>query len=117
MQQLLLNTANRLHADFPALHIPLEYALLVAIISVTFAVYFGQLNVRRNRRLDDTNAAASMAKIEVCLQYIEKGVDHIRHDMKAIKDEISEHGERITLVESSTHQAHKRLDEIAKRKE
>ena len=99
----------------PHLQIPLEYALLVAIISVTFAVYFGQINVKRNRRLDDTNTAANMAKIETCLQYIEKGIDNIRHDMKSIKAEINEHRERITLVESSTSQAHKRLDEMAKR--
>ena len=46
--------------------------------------------------------------------YIRKGVDDIRIDLKASEKQMVALGERVTRVEESTKQAHKRLDTIEK---
>ncbi|EKS8367521.1 hypothetical protein QC457_006355, partial [Bacillus cereus] len=48
------------------------------------------------------------------LGYIRKGVDDIRIDLKASEKQMVALGERVTRVEESTKQAHKRLDTIEK---
>ena len=100
----------------PQLQIPLEYALLVAIVSASFAIVFGQANLRRNRKLDDQLSANLITRLEVKLEHIDKGVGLIHQDMRDIKQQINEHRERIALVEATAGQAHKRLDELAGRR-
>lgn len=46
--------------------------------------------------------------------YIRKGVDDIRIDLKANERQMIVLGERITRVEESSKQAHKRLDALEK---
>ena len=48
------------------------------------------------------------------LEYISKGVDDIRIDQKASERQMVSFGERITRVEESSKQAHKRLDNLEK---
>jgi len=93
-----------------------EYALLVAIVSVLFAIYSGIANLSRNRKHDDQKEAASGAKIEESLKRIDAGVTDIKHDMRTIKDEIKETRERVIKVEESAKQAHKRIDSIENKK-
>jgi len=53
------------------------------------------------------------AKVSTELGYIRKGVDDIRIDLKANEKNITVLQERVTRVEESSKQAHKRIDEIA----
>ena len=48
--------------------------------------------------------------------YIKAGIDDLKSEVRAIKSEISELNMRLTRVEESTKQAHKRIDEIIKEK-
>ena len=54
------------------------------------------------------------AEVKTELGYIRKGVDDIRIDLKASEKQMVALGERVTRVEESTKQAHKRLDTIEK---
>ncbi|WP_000327673.1 hypothetical protein, partial [Bacillus thuringiensis] len=54
------------------------------------------------------------AEVKAELGYIRKGVDDIRIDLKASEKQMVALGERVTRVEESTKQAHKRLDTIEK---
>ncbi|MEB8733205.1 hypothetical protein P4G91_19410, partial [Bacillus cereus] len=57
------------------------------------------------------------AEVKAELGYIRKGVDDIRIDLKASEKQMVALGERVTRVEESTKQAHKRLDTIEKENE
>ncbi|MBJ8025932.1 hypothetical protein, partial [Bacillus cereus] len=54
------------------------------------------------------------AEVKAELGYIRKGVDDIRIDLKASEKQMVALGERVTRVEESTKQAHKRLDTLEK---
>ena len=103
--------------QIPHLQISLEYALLVAIISTTSTILLGQANNRRNRRIDDQLSASVIARLEVKLEHIDKGVGLVQHEMREINQQFIEHRERLVLVEASTGQAHKRIDDLVSRKQ
>lgn len=94
----------------------MEYALLVSIISVLFAIYAGVISLRRFQRQDDQAESAMLARVTLSLEHINDGITTIRHDVCEIKADIKEHGERIVKVEESSKQAHKRLDEMTARR-
>lgn len=48
--------------------------------------------------------------------YIKAGIDDLKSEVRAIKTEMSELNMRLTRVEESTKQAHKRIDEMVKEK-
>ncbi|ENH96733.1 hypothetical protein J416_09554 [Gracilibacillus halophilus YIM-C55.5] len=51
--------------------------------------------------------------IETKLDNISNGVDNIRIDLRANEKRVSDIDNRLTRVEESTKQAHKRIDEIS----
>ncbi|WP_019779247.1 hypothetical protein, partial [Streptococcus sobrinus] len=54
------------------------------------------------------------ADVKAELVYISKGVDDIRHDIRAKETQMILLGERVTRVEESAKQAHRRLDNMEK---
>lgn len=69
----------------------------------------------RDTREDTREAQAEAAKqtlVETKLDYISKGVDDIRLDIKAQDRKIQDVVERVTRLEESTKSAHKRIDSI-----
>jgi len=67
-----------------------------------------------NKQKEVKNDTQQDAQIKARLDYISKGVDDIRIDQKASEKLLSAHGERITRLEESTKQAHKRIDNLDK---
>lgn len=57
------------------------------------------------------------AELKAELGYIRKGVDDIRIDLKANENKWAHLSERVTRVEESSKQAHKRLDSLKMREE
>ncbi|MFV0915180.1 hypothetical protein ACK8HD_14005 [Enterococcus faecium] len=93
----------------------IDVGVLIAVIGVLVALgslligFFGyQLNKSKNVKNDGQQSAETKAKLE----YIIKGVDDIRIDQKASDRQMILIGERITRVEESSKQAHKRLDKV-----
>ncbi|MEH7122127.1 hypothetical protein V7127_02660 [Bacillus sp. JJ1773] len=87
-----------------------EIGVLIAIggLLVSFLAY--QLNRTKEVKTDTRQDA----KIQAQLDYIGKGVDDIRIDLKANERQMVAHGERITRLEESAKQAHKRIDTLEK---
>ncbi|MCP8969731.1 hypothetical protein [Ectobacillus ponti] len=85
-----------------------ELGVLIAIASLAVAYLGYSLNRKRDMRADVQQDAEVKAK----LTYIQRGVDDIRLDIKASERKISDLGERVTRVEESAKQAHKRLDAV-----
>ncbi|WP_117168884.1 hypothetical protein [Paraliobacillus sediminis] len=85
---------------------------LIAILSVIIA-YLTYQSKKTNLTKSDTK---ENAEVKAGLDYIRKGVDDIRIDLKANEKQINHLSERVTRVEESSKQAHKRIDKISPEK-
>lgn len=92
-----------------------ELGLLLTILSVVVAILGYQLN-KQNQKTNQLKEAKSEshqdARLQTQLDYISRGVDDIRIDLKANEKQIVQLGERVTRVEESSKQAHKRIDKM-----
>ena len=85
-----------------------EIAVLIGIGSFLIGLFtFG-----RNRDKDVKNDATKSAVIETKLDSIGQAVDSIRIDVRASEQRWNAVSDRVTRVEESAKQAHKRLDKI-----
>ena len=85
-----------------------ELGIVLTVLSLIVAYQGYQLNKTKSAKDDGKQTAEVSAQ----LQYISKGVDDIRIDIKANEKQMQVLGERVTRVEESTKQAHKRLDKV-----
>jgi hypothetical protein len=99
----------------------IEIGVVLSILSLIIAFQGYALNKQKqvqDKSKSETNDAKSDAKesaeIKAQLGYISKGVDDIRIDLKANEKQIGALGERVTRIEESAKQAHKRLDKLDK---
>ena len=84
--------------------VALACSLLGAIISyLTF-----QKNTRKDIKLETREETETRTKLD----YISKGVDDIRIDIKAQQRDIQELKERVIKTEESVKAAHRRLDTL-----
>ncbi|MCQ6306054.1 hypothetical protein [Bacillus cereus] len=88
----------------------IEIGVLIGALSLAIS-YFGYA-LNRSKLIKSDGQQSAEVKAE--LGYIRKGVDDIRIDLKASERQMVALGERVTRVEESTKQAHKRLDTIEK---
>ncbi|MDR7318932.1 hypothetical protein [Brevibacillus nitrificans] len=88
---------------------------LIAIISVASAltgIAVGWTGKARTARQDIAQQASADTNLKVDVEYIKRGVDDIRAEQRSQGKEIEKLAERVTRVEESAKQAHKRLDRI-----
>ncbi|OWT48026.1 hypothetical protein [Bacillus sp. K2I17] len=88
----------------------IEFGLLLALLSLAVSYLGYSLNRTKAVKSDGQENAEMKAE----LGYIRKGVDDIRIDQKASEKQMILFGERITRVEESSKQAHKRIDTLEK---
>ncbi|TCJ01566.1 hypothetical protein [Cytobacillus praedii] len=91
----------------------IEIGVLIAVGGLLLTYLGYQLNRTKEVKTDSQQDA----QIKAQLDYIGKGVDDIRIDLRANERQMIAHGERITRLEESAKQAHKRLDAFAKKEE
>jgi peptidoglycan hydrolase CwlO-like protein len=87
-----------------------EIGIVIAILGLVVSYQAYQLNKTKDVKTDTQESAELKAE----LGYIRKGVDDIRIDLKANEKQMVALGERITRVEESSKQAHKRIDNLEK---
>ena len=102
--------------------VTIELTILISGVSVAFAVYFGIVNVRRNRTVDERDRTADeckdvsqMTTVIVKLENIGTTTTEIKCDLNTLKNDLRATSERLVRVEESTKSAHKRLDAIDER--
>lgn len=88
----------------------IEIGALIAFLMLVIAYLGYSLNKTKEIKSDGQQSAEVRAE----LGYIRKGVDDIRIDIKANEKQIVTLGERVTRVEESSKQAHKRIDNLEK---
>ena len=92
----------------------IEAALLISGISVTFGIYQGVSNLKRNERTEAKNDASELTTVIVKLENIGEGIKEIKSELGNIKQDINDITVRLVKVEESSKSAHKRLDTCEK---
>ena len=86
----------------------ISIALACTVIGAVISYSTFQRNKGNDIRADTREEAETRTKLD----YISKGVDDIRIDIKAQQRDIQELKERVVKTEASVKAAHKRLDDI-----
>ena len=87
---------------------------IIGILGVAAAILFGALAFRRGQKADDKVESERLTRIESNVDYIKTTVDEIKNDQRDQRDEIGDISQRLTRVEESARQAHKRIDHLEK---
>lgn len=97
----------------------IEIGLVLTIFGLIIAFQGYQLNKKKHQEeqtekhtKEEKDDAKESAEIKLQLGYISKGVDEIRLEFKDSQRQMVALGERVTRVEESSKQAHKRLDNL-----
>jgi hypothetical protein len=85
---------------------------VLSVIVAFLALVTGYQTYQLNKGKETKTETRQDAKIEAKLEYIGKGVDDIRIDLKANEKQLNQFGERVAKVEESSKQAHKRIDKL-----
>ncbi|TPE70684.1 hypothetical protein [Halalkalibacterium halodurans] len=86
----------------------IEWGVIIAFLGLVVSYQAYQLNRTKGVKTDTQESAEVKAE----LVYIRRGVDDIKIDLRANKEQISRMGERLTRVEESTKSAHHRIDQL-----
>ena len=84
----------------------ISIALACTLLGATLSFLTFQRNKGRDIRADTREEADTRAKLD----YISRGVDDIRVDIKTQDRKINDMNERLIRAEESTKSAHKRID-------
>lgn len=90
----------------------IEITILVSVVSVAFAIYFGLKSNRRSDVKEIEERAANNAKVNMKLDTISVAVNDIKYDITATRNEVKDLRERVVSVEQSAKSAHHRLDDF-----
>lgn len=85
---------------------------VISVISTLCAIVFGYAAFSRNKRKDDEDGGAKNASIMSDLGYIKASVDDIKRKQEKQDAQHLEVISRLTAVEASAKQAHRRIDTI-----
>jgi len=92
--------------------VTIEVALLISIVSVSAAVYFGLQNHKHRQRVDSKEEASQMTTVIVKLENINAGITEIKADVKGTKEEIKDIREKLIITEQSVKSAWKRIETL-----
>lgn len=88
-------------------------ALVVILALVPLAqLIINAINAARNKTKEDKNDSAQNATVLVELGTIKGGIQDIKDEQKAQRETNIEFVQRLTAVEESAKQAHKRIDRL-----
>lgn len=86
----------------------------IAILCTIFGLVISYLGFQRSIRADTKKDAKDNTALAVKLDYISKGVDDIRLDMKSLNRDLDDLKEKFARHDESLKSAHKRLDKLEK---
>lgn len=87
-------------------------SVVIGIVGGVFAILFGVSSWKRAQRKDSEDEGKNGGIILTELGYIKSGVDDVKAEQREQRRINTEMFERITAVEESAKQAHKRLDRV-----
>lgn len=90
----------------------IELTILISVVSVSAAVYFGLKSTRRAEKQDVESDAAERSAVMVKLENIQTGVIELRTELKSYKEEMQRINEQTIRNEESLKSLHKRVDRM-----
>ena len=95
----------------------IEVTILISVISVASAIYFGLKSNRRNDIKDIQEKAERDTRINIKLDDISGDVKDVKYDISSVKKKVDDIDKRLIIVEQSTKSAHHRIDRIEGKEE
>lgn len=92
-------------------------AVLMSMVGVVSGVILGWLGRNKASKQETVQQATSGATLRTDVDYIKRGVDDLRETIKSQGQRYDYLSERVTRLEESSKQAHKRIDRIESKKE
>lgn len=90
----------------------MDWAVIVSAAAAISGIILGWLGRSRTIRQDTAEEASRDAMLRSDVEYIKRGVDDLRIEQKVQGQKFDVLAERVTRVEESTKQAHKRIDKL-----
>lgn len=87
------------------------FLTVLTVLSTVCAILFGYAAFRARRKKDDTDAGRDRGVLLSEVGYIKAGVDELKQAHRDTAAKLSDVNQRLTRVEESVKQAHKRIDE------
>lgn len=91
-------------------------ALVISGLSLALSAYLGFGGRKRDQQADTAAETTTLTTLLVRLEHISAGITEIKTQISSLQTDTRELRERITRVEESVRQAHRRLDETGKQK-
>lgn len=85
---------------------------LIAAAGTLCSIIFGYVGYRNGTKKDSYKDGEHDSTLKTDIQYIKRLIEDVLLEQRRINDTLRSHGERITRVEESAKQAHKRIDRI-----
>lgn len=85
---------------------------IVTVVAAVSGILLGWTARAREIKKDVEQEASTDTALKMDVDYIKKGVDDIRVDMRVYGQRVDSLSERVTRVEESSKQAHKRIDRL-----
>lgn len=89
-----------------------EFITVLGVIGTACAIAFGYIAFFRNRKKDDNEEGKATGVILTELGYIKGGIDDVKAEQREQRKTNTEFVSRLTAVEASAKQAHKRIDHL-----
>ena len=89
-----------------------QTGILCTLAGLVMSFIFSLLTHRRNEKNDIESASEGRGVLQSDIGYIKAGIDDLKRENKAVNIKIDAISERVTRVEESCKQAHKRIDEL-----
>lgn len=90
----------------------MDIPTIVTILAAASGVILGWIGRTSAIKKDVAHEAGTDAALRTDVEYIKRGVDDIRVDVRQQGQRTDALSERVTRVEESAKQAHKRIDKI-----
>ena len=86
--------------------------LILTIVSVGCAFYFGIRTATRNKEQDDKHDADTLARIDVSVNVVRDSITEIKTDLKGVIAENRDLRDKLVAINESCKSAHKRIDRL-----
>ncbi|MFU1798657.1 hypothetical protein ACM1RC_32785 [Paenibacillus azoreducens] len=93
----------------------MDFTVITALISmcgVISGIIIGWSGRNRAAKQETKEEVQSDAKVRADIEYIKRGIEDIKYEQRAQGERFDELTERVTRVEESAKQAHKRIDDL-----
>lgn len=94
-----------------------EYSWVYALIGTVLGIVLSYVAFLRNTKKDSEDDGRETGQVLTELGYIKGGIDDLKSEQRRQQETNIELITRLTSVESSTKQAHKRIDRLEGREE